>query len=223
MPRRRAGSRTARSSRSCSRDRRAGSPTRWRERAAIPVPLRDGRERSAGAAPARLQRVRDRIPINVFQANPFGAGSQHAPADRRVLVRVRRPAAAVPQAVQPGRQHDRQLHLRQIANRPLRRRRRRQQNYRTLRDKGLEWGPTAYDLRHTFQTYWTYDLPFGKDRAFSIDNALLDQILGGWSASGVVRIQTGRPFLLTSGRQTLNQEDAGVVLNGITVEELQSR
>ena len=74
----------------------------------------------------------------------------------------------------------------------------------------LDWGPTAYDLRHTFQTYWTYDLPFGKDRAVSIDNALLDQIFGGWSASGVVRVQTGRPFLLTSGRQTLNQEDAGV-------------
>ena len=95
------------------------------------------------------------------------------------------------------------------------------QNYRTLRDKGLDWGPTAYDLRHTFQAYWTYDLPFGKDRQFAIDNALLNQVIGGWSASGIVRIQTGRPFLLTSGRQTLNQEDAGVVLNGITVKDLQ--
>ena len=97
----------------------------------------------------------------------------------------------------------------------------RQQDYRTLRDKGLDWGPTAYDLRHIFQAYGTYELPFGKDRHFNIDNALLDQIVGGWSASGIVRIQTGRPFLLTSGRQTLNQQDAGVVLNGITVEELQ--
>jgi hypothetical protein len=96
-----------------------------------------------------------------------------------------------------------------------------QQNYRTLRDKGLDWGPTAYDLRHAFNTYWTYDLPFGRDRAVNIDNALLNQVFGGWSASGVVRVQTGRPFLLTSGRQTLNQEDAGVILNGITVKELQ--
>jgi len=94
-------------------------------------------------------------------------------------------------------------------------------NYITVRDKSLNWGPTAYDLRHNFQTYGTYDLPFGKDRQFSIDNVVVDQILGGWSASAVVRIQTGRPFLLTSGRQTLNQQDAGVVLNGITVEELQ--
>ena len=95
------------------------------------------------------------------------------------------------------------------------------QDFRTLRDKDLEWGPTAYDLRHIFQTYWTYELPFGKGRQFNIDNNLLDQIVGGWSFSGIARIQTGRPFLLTSGRQTLNQQDAGVILNGITVDELQ--
>jgi hypothetical protein len=34
-------------------------------------------------------------------------------------------------------------------------------------------------------------------------------------------VQTGRPFLLTSGRLTVNQRDSGVVLNGITVKELQ--
>jgi hypothetical protein len=94
-------------------------------------------------------------------------------------------------------------------------------DYITLRDKSLNWGPTAYDLRHNFQTYWTYELPFGKERHFAIDNTVLDEVFGGWSASGIVRIQTGRPFLLTSGRQTFNQQDAGVVLNGITVKELQ--
>ena len=94
-------------------------------------------------------------------------------------------------------------------------------DYRTLRDKNLNWGPTAYDLRHIFQTYGTYELPIGRNRRFPIDNAVLDQIFGGWSTSSIIRIQTGRPFLLESGRQTLNQEDAGVILNGITVDELQ--
>jgi hypothetical protein len=91
----------------------------------------------------------------------------------------------------------------------------------TLRDKSLNWGPTGYDLRHIFQAYGTYDLPVGKGRHFSIDSALMDQIFGGWAASAIVRWQSGRPFLLTSGRQTFNQQDAGVILNGITVEELQ--
>ena len=94
-------------------------------------------------------------------------------------------------------------------------------DYRTMRDKGLNWGPTAYDLRHVFQAYGTYELPFGRERRFNINNSILEQILGGWSTSTIVRIQTGRPFLLESGRNTLNQEDAGVILNGITVKELQ--
>jgi hypothetical protein len=162
-------------------------------------------------------------PINVFQANPFGAGSNmrqltdesSSEYDSLQLQFRKRYSQGV--SITANYTYGKSRTDRYVVGADG------QQNYRTLRDKGLEWGPTAYDLRHTFQTYWTYDLPFGKDRAFSIDNALLDQIFGGWSASGVVRIQTGRPFLLTSGRQTLNQEDAGVVLNGISVEELQSR
>ena len=160
-------------------------------------------------------------PINVFQANPFGAGQNmrqltdeaSSKYDSLQLQFRKRYSQGVSLTANYTYGHSRTDRFVVGADSV--------QNYRTLRDKGLEWGPTAYDLRHTFQTYWTYDLPFGKDRHFAIDNALLDQVLGGWSASGIVRIQTGRPFLLTSGRQTLNQEDAGVVLNGITVKELQ--
>jgi Carboxypeptidase regulatory-like domain len=91
----------------------------------------------------------------------------------------------------------------------------------TLRDKSLNWGPTGYDLRHIFQAYGTYELPIGKGRHFNIDSTLMDSVFGGWAASAIVRWQSGRPFLLTSGRQTVNQMDSGVILNGITVEELQ--
>ena len=79
-----------------------------------------------------------------------------------------------------------------------------------MRDKNLNWGPTAYDLRHIFQSYGTYELPFGRDRRFAIDNAVLDQILGGWSTSAIVRIQTGRPFLLDERTQDPQPGDAGV-------------
>jgi len=64
-------------------------------------------------------------------------------------------------------------------------------------------------------------VPVGRGRKIEIANSVLDQIAGGWAVSGIVRIQSGRPFLLTSGRQTLNQQDAGVVLNGITIDQLQ--
>ena len=160
-------------------------------------------------------------PINFFQANPYGAGqnmrqltdeasSKYDSLQLQFRKRYTRGISMTANYTYAKSRTDRYVVGADS-----------QQNYRTLRDKALDWGPTAYDLRHTFQTYWTYDLPFGKDRAVSIDNGLLNQVFGGWSASGIVRVQTGRPFLLTSGRQTLNQEDAGVVLNGITAEDLQ--
>jgi hypothetical protein len=160
-------------------------------------------------------------PINVFQANPFAAGSAV-----RLLTDE---AESKYDALQIQYRQRSQAGLTMTANYTYGKARTDRyfvsadltQDYRTLRDKSLEWGPTAYDLRHNFQTYFTYELPFGSERRFNIRNGVLNQVFGGWSASGIVRIQTGRPFLLTSGRQTLNQQDAGVVLNGITVVELQ--
>jgi hypothetical protein len=91
----------------------------------------------------------------------------------------------------------------------------------TVRDDSFNEGPVEYSLRHAFQTYWTYDLPFGSGRRIVIDNPVANALGGGWTVSSVIRIQSGRPFYLTSGRQTFNQYDSGVVLNGISAEELQ--
>jgi hypothetical protein len=92
----------------------------------------------------------------------------------------------------------------------------------TNRDDTLNDVPHIFDLRHAFQTYWTYELPFGRDRRFAIDNAIANQILGGWALSGIARVQSGRPFFLTSGRNTFNNFENGVVLApGVTVDQLQ--
>lgn len=91
----------------------------------------------------------------------------------------------------------------------------------TNRDDRQNESPGIFDLRHAFQSYWTYELPFGPGRKFTIENPILKQVAGGWAVSGIARIQSGRPFFLTSGRSTYNQFDAGVVLNGISVGELQ--
>ena len=95
-------------------------------------------------------------------------------------------------------------------------------NYQTLRDKTLNYGPSPFDVRHVLQTYGTYDLPFGKDRHFDIGNPVMNAILGDWVIGGILTAQSGSPFRLSSGRQTLNQEDAGVVLApGVTAADLQ--
>jgi hypothetical protein len=95
-------------------------------------------------------------------------------------------------------------------------------NYTTLRDKGHNIGPSPFDVRHVLQMYGTYDLPFGRNRRFSVSNPVLDGVVGGWVIAGVLTAQSGNPFRLSSGRQTLNQEDAGVVLApGVSVKDLQ--
>jgi hypothetical protein len=91
----------------------------------------------------------------------------------------------------------------------------------TQRDQSFNEGPAVFDLRHVFQSYLTYDLPFGSGRSIPIANAVLNQIAGGWTVSSIIRLQSGRPFYLTSGRFTYNQYDSGVILNGISVDDLQ--
>ena len=182
----------------------------------------DGRQRPARDARRRGYNAAGPYPINVFQANPFAAGSNMRHADRRIHVEVRlrcrcSSASAISQgfSLTANYTYGKARTDRYLVSADN------QANYNTLRDKSLNWGPTAYDLRHIFQAYRTYDLPFGKDRQFAIDNGCSTR----FSAAGRHRPSSGsrpgRPFLLTSGRQTLNQQDAGVVLNGITVEELQ--
>ena len=95
--------------------------------------------------------------------------------------------------------------------------------YRTLRDKSQDWGPAPFDVRHVLQAYSTYDLPFGRNRHWNIENGAMNALLGGWTLGGVLTAQSGTPFKLSSGRQTFNNVESGVVLaNGHTIEEIQS-
>jgi hypothetical protein len=95
-------------------------------------------------------------------------------------------------------------------------------NYFTLRDKSLNDGPAPFDVRHVLQAFGTYDLPFGEGRRWSSDNGVINAIAGGWTFGAIFTAQSGTPFRLVSGRQTVNGSDAGVILmNGTTVEDLQ--
>lgn len=160
-------------------------------------------------------------PINIFQANPFAAGSAN-----RILTDE---ASSKYDALQIQFRQRYSGGFSLTANYTYGKARTDRYadsasgvvDYSTIRDKSLNWAPDVYDLRHAAQAYWTLDVPVGKDRRFRIDSPVLNHIIGGWALNGVVRIQSGRPFLLTSGRLTVNQRDSGVVLNGVTVADLQ--
>jgi hypothetical protein len=96
-------------------------------------------------------------------------------------------------------------------------------NTPTLRNWGGEKGPAAYDIRNGIKLTWVYQLPFGPGRSMmSSAHGFVGKAIGGWEIAGVGRMQSGVPINLSSGRDTFNQNDGGVVLHNITANQLQS-
>src|SRR2546429_311998 len=92
----------------------------------------------------------------------------------------------------------------------------------TLRNLRLNYAPSYFDRRHVVHIFGTYDLPLGRGRPFLNHSGLLDRIVGGWTLGTIITYQTGLPFKVTGGYSTFNNiADGGVVLNGITVSQLQ--
>jgi hypothetical protein len=104
-------------------------------------------------------------------------------------------------------------------------------NFVTLRNPNLSRGPSPYDQRHTFRTFLTYDLPFGTGKVWKTGHGVIDHVIGGWTVGTIVTLQSGRNFKLQSGYNTFNysnaywpnSSDSGVVLNGMTASQLQSK
>jgi hypothetical protein len=87
----------------------------------------------------------------------------------------------------------------------------------------LNYSPSAFDIRHVLHISGTYDLPFGKGRAFLNHNRALNLAFGGWTMGTITTFQTGTPVVLNGGYLTINQNDPGVVFqNGLTVADVQS-
>lgn len=74
-----------------------------------------------------------------------------------------------------------------------------------LRDRRINYTWSDFDRRHVFQGTYTYELPFGKGRKFASGvPSVVDQVIGGWLFSGTIIKQSGRPFTVYSGLNTLS-------------------
>jgi hypothetical protein len=57
------------------------------------------------------------------------------------------------------------------------------------------YGPAATDIRHNFVVDYVYKLPFGHgQKFFGNANNLIDELIGGWQASGAAYLYSGLPF-----------------------------
>jgi hypothetical protein len=92
----------------------------------------------------------------------------------------------------------------------------------TLRNTRLAYGPSQYDIRQVFHFTATYDLPFGKGKAFLSGNNLTSRLLANWTVGTIITFQTGTPQELSSGNLTYNDYgDGGILLNNVTPAQLQ--
>jgi hypothetical protein len=58
-----------------------------------------------------------------------------------------------------------------------------------------DWGPATYDVRNAAVISASYELPFGRNKAFlNHANGLANAIAGGWTANSIVTLQSGFPF-----------------------------
>ena len=74
-----------------------------------------------------------------------------------------------------------------------------------INNRGLNYGLSDFDRRHIVQTYWVYELPFGKGKQM-VSNAgpWMERLVGGWQISGTGTFQSGRPFTTYSGFYQFN-------------------
>jgi hypothetical protein len=64
-------------------------------------------------------------------------------------------------------------------------------------DGKSQWGNCFYDVTHAFNGYVTYDLPFGRGRAFgSHINRAVDAVAGGWQVNAIVNWHGGFPYTI---------------------------
>jgi len=102
----------------------------------------------------------------------------------------------------------------------------------SMRDLRLSYGPTLFDVRHTFHANGTYELPFGKGKTLADRGGVADKVVGHWTIGTILTYQTGLPSQLIGGYGTFNGPsftpfgdalgDGGVVLSGLTISQLQS-
>jgi hypothetical protein len=78
--------------------------------------------------------------------------------------------------------------------------------YRTIRNVGLDRHRANFDITHTFNANWLYDLPIGPGRRLLNTRVpVVSQLLEGWQIQGLISWHTAPYKSILSARSTVNQ------------------
>ncbi len=62
-----------------------------------------------------------------------------------------------------------------------------------------------FDRTHVFQSFWVYEIPFGKGkRYFGSSNGFVQRLVAGWEVSGFLTLESGTPITAYSGSYTVS-------------------
>jgi hypothetical protein len=76
-------------------------------------------------------------------------------------------------------------------------------------NRRLNYGPSDFDRTHLFQTTAIYELPFGPGKRFGKGaNGFVSRLIGGWTATTAVIWQSGVPFTVVSGTNTVSNRNS---------------
>jgi hypothetical protein len=67
-----------------------------------------------------------------------------------------------------------------------------------------DYGNSNWDIRHRVVATFVYDIPF-----FAVTNPLLRGAFGNWQANGIVTLQSGLPFTVSTSTDTANTAASG--------------
>jgi len=67
-----------------------------------------------------------------------------------------------------------------------------------------DYGNSNWDIRHRFVGTFVYDVPF-----FPVSSPFLKGAFTGWQANGIITLQTGMPFNVSTGTDTANTASSG--------------
>ena len=66
-------------------------------------------------------------------------------------------------------------------------------------NRKLERSVAGFDHTQQLKVTWIYEVPFGRGRRFLNRGGVLNQVLGGWTATGIQTYQSGDPLYIESG------------------------
>lgn len=171
-------------------------------------------------------------PINFFQANPFAAGNAIMEMENAGSSNYNSLQAEWRQRLNHGMQFNANYTFSKSLGTSVQGsmtpgyyggRSNSAPGFYTLRNRHLNYFPSSFDVRQVFHASGTYDLPFGKGQPFFAGNHLANTVIGGWTVGTILTYRTGDPFLFYGSTYTVNGNDSGITLNGVTASELQKQ